>query len=246
MKLPDAIIIGAQKCATTGLIYSLNKHPDVWCATLDNYQKAKMTPPGNGGSELHFFSDYWDKGVQWYADWFAPGENSFCIEKSPPYFMCPETPKRIKQVVPDCKLILMVRDPVKRAFSAYNHIQQEKAAWAAEAVGLPFLQAIEAYPKLLGEGRYFENLEHWLQIFPEQQLLIVSQERLTKNPDKEYARILQFLQLPVVPLDNRKVHARQYEGREITAEEVTKLKSYFQPHNAKLFNFLGYSLSEWN
>lgn len=246
MKLPSAIIIGAQKCATTGLIYSLDQHPDIWCAHEMNYKKAKMPPPGNGGSELSFFCNHWDEGVEWYSNWFTPGKDKFCIEKSPDYFMCPDSAIRIKQTVPDCKLILMVREPVKRAFSAYNHIQQEKAEWAKEAVDVPFLEATEKYPPLLGEGRYYDNLENWLRFFPEEQILVVIQERLLTQHEVEHTRIFKFLNLPIFPISNYESHVRSYDGRKILPEEMTRLKYYYQSHNEKLFKFLGYRIEEWN
>lgn len=140
----------------------------------------------------------------------------------------------------------MVREPVKRAFSAYNHIQQEKAEWAKEAVGVSFLEAAERYPDLLGEGRYYDNLENWLKFFPKNQILVVAQEKLAKQHAVEHERILSFLGLPNFKLPNYESHVRTYDGRVITPEANTKLKYYYYPHNEKLFKFLGYRFPEWN
>lgn len=245
MILPQAIIIGAQKCATTGLIYSLNYHPDIWCAHEMNYKKAKMLAPGSGGSELNFFSMNWDKGIKWYSDWFSPGKDLFCIEKSPSYFTHSETPQRIKLLIPNCKIILMVRDPVYRAFSAYNHIQEEKPEWAKQIVDLPFMESINNYSALLGDGCYFDHLQHWLQFFSREQILIVAQENLVKQYKIEHDKILNFLGLKITKLPNHKSHVRSYYNRTINLNEKNELQIYFKPHNEKLFDFLGYRFEEW-
>lgn len=83
MKLPDAIIIGAQKCATTGLIYSLNYHPDIWCAHEMNYKKAKMPSPGNGGSELSFFVTTGTKESNGTLIGLHPGKILSVLKKAP-------------------------------------------------------------------------------------------------------------------------------------------------------------------
>jgi hypothetical protein len=245
MKLPQAIIIGAQKCATTGLIYTLNYHPDVWCAHEMNYINNKIVPPENGGSELDFFSENWDKGIRWYSDWFSPGKDLFCIEKSPSYFVHSEVPERIKLLIPDCKLILMVRDPVYRAFSAYNHIQQQKSEWAKQIVGVPFMESTVKYPKLLHDGCYFDHLHKWLEFFPKDQILIIAQEKLVKQYRIENDKILNFLGLKITKLPNHKSHVRSYDGRTISLNEKKELQSYFKSHNEKLFDFLGYRFEEW-
>jgi len=247
MKLPHAIIIGAQKCATTGLLYTLNNHPDVWCAHADNYALVGMTPPSTGGgSELTFFSDNWDKGLEWYSNWFSPAtEGKFLIEKSPDYCIYPKVAERIKATLPDCKFIYMIREPVSRAFSAYNHIQQDRAFHAPSALGVSFVEAVKNYPYLLHAGYYHKHLARWSSFFPKEQTLVIVQERLKKQPEVELARVLDFLKLPQVNLSNVESHVRVYEGRVIDPETKAELKQHFKLWNEKLFNYLGYNIPEW-
>lgn len=104
-KLPDALIIGVKKGGTRALLEFVRLHPDVRAA----------------GSEVHFFDKYYKKGFQWYRHCMPPTlEGQVTMEKTPSYFITKEVPKRVHNMNPATKLIVVVRDPVTRAVSDYT------------------------------------------------------------------------------------------------------------------------------
>jgi len=113
--LPNLIIIGAMKCATTSLHYYLNLHPQI------SMSEEK---------ELDFFihKNNWHKGIEWYKTNFT-GNASVYGESSPNYTKYPffnGVPERMHAVVPDAKLIYVVRDPIERIISHYIHTSVNK------------------------------------------------------------------------------------------------------------------------
>lgn len=104
-KLPDALIIGVKKGGTRALLEFVRLHPDVRAA----------------GSEVHFFDKYYKKGYQWYRHCMPPTlEGQVTMEKTPSYFITKEVPKRVHNMNPATRLIVVVRDPVTRAVSDYT------------------------------------------------------------------------------------------------------------------------------
>jgi hypothetical protein len=105
-RLPDFLIIGAPRSATTALAGALSDLPDVFI------------PPEK---ELHFFTDRWADGVGWYTQHFAPATEPLAGEATPTYLASAEAGERMASVVPDARLIAVLRDPVERAWSHYWH-----------------------------------------------------------------------------------------------------------------------------
>src|SRR5262249_39356681 len=104
---PDFLIIGAQKSGTTALVKFLNKHLFV------------KIPK----EEIHFFDLHYDKGVDWYQQQFSQKQSSLEVigEKSPYYLFHPTAPKYVQELYPKMKLIVILRNPVDRAYSQYWH-----------------------------------------------------------------------------------------------------------------------------
>ena len=104
MKLPNFLIIGAQRCGTTTLYNQLVSHPDISPATT---------------KELHYFDINFSKGIQWYKEQF--NDERIIGEASPYYIFHPLCPKRIFDIIPEVKIIVLLRNPVERAYSHYWH-----------------------------------------------------------------------------------------------------------------------------
>ncbi|MDH3691096.1 MAG: sulfotransferase domain-containing protein [Gammaproteobacteria bacterium] len=179
MNLPNLIIIGAMKAATTSLHYYLNLHPDV------SMSKEK---------ELNFFTEgNWDLGVEWYASQFNSGAR-IRGETSPAYTRYPlerDVPRRMNSVVPEAKLIYLLRDPIERLISQYVH----RIADGRET--RPFEDALAELrdnPYIV-LSQYFMQLQQFLRFYETTSILIVTQEDLRNNPRDTMSSIFRFLEV---------------------------------------------------
>lgn len=137
---PDFIIIGAQKSGTTSLHYYLEQHPDIAGSTI---------------KETHYFNNAIHFGVahQRYQQYFK-GKSKFHFESTPAYLYAPETAEKIKSHYPAVKLIVLLREPGARAYSAWNMYRKLFPAWVnnAEIRSKPRMAGNHLY-QLLFEGR---------------------------------------------------------------------------------------------
>jgi len=187
MVLPNFLIIGAQKCGTTSLHDILNKHPQA------NMSKVK---------EIRFFLDpKYNKGLQYYSTYFEkPNHNQIVTGESSPGYICnPEVPKRIKNDLgSDVKLVLILRDPIKRAFSHYWHSRRNLKQHLSEA------QIVEKYlfedykseeRGYFSRGIYIKYIYDYLEYFDRKNLHIIILEDLIKNQKDELRSLYRFLNI---------------------------------------------------
>jgi hypothetical protein len=243
--LPGFLVIGAQKAGTTALYAYLRWHPGI---------------TGPSWKEVSFFDRHWWRGEAWYRGQFPLRAGGRLVgEASPSYLFHPLAPERARSLVPDAKLIALVRNPVDRAYSQYQH----EVALGREP--LSFEDALEAEDeRLRGEegrmladpayfsrawwgftyrarGRYAEQLERWLAVFPREQLLILPSEDMGAEPEQTYAGVLDFLGAPPHRLDSYpRVFERQYEP--MRPETRERLASDFAEPNESLYELLGRNL----
>jgi hypothetical protein len=177
-KLPNLIIIGAPKCGTTSLHLYLNLHPEIAMSR----QK-----------ELRFFSreSEWKRGVDWYKSRFS-SSTKISGEASPSYAFYPfskEVPARIYNLIPDVKLIYIIRDPFKRTVSAYNHwFAEGKENRKIQQALFDPIENIYTFP-----SRYYLQLEQYLEFFPLYNILIITLEDLNKKRLQTLQGIFSFL-----------------------------------------------------
>lgn len=185
---PDFIIIGAMKSATSTLHVQLSRQLGFW-----------MSDP----KEPNFFSDedVWSNGLEWYSSLFegaAPsdlrGESSTHYTKLPDY---PNTLKRMREHVPDAKLIYVMRHPIDRLVSHYMH------AWLEASMEGDINQAVERYPQLVNYGLYAMQLRPFLETYGPDNVLPVFFERLTRHPQEELERVCSFLGYQGAPVWNQ-------------------------------------------
>ncbi len=194
-QLPEFLIIGGIRCGTTSMIEYLGDHPSVGI------------PPG--GKELHFFDRHFDRGPTWYRSWFPfnGSGTGTCGESSPTYLMEPEVPERVANLLPDARLIVMLRDPVERAASHFS-LRRGKGSEPESTLAAALedeerrLQgnnhhqgsggAIDCY---FEQGRYVEGLRRWSEHFDRERILVVDSGELFTNPGAVYDRTLSFLGL---------------------------------------------------
>lgn len=177
-RLPDFYVLGAMKAATTTLAAQLGAQDGIF-----------MADP----KEPNFFSDddIFARGQGWYEKLFeAAGSGDLIGEASTHYTKwpdLPDAPGRLKVATPDVKFIYMIRHPVERARSHAFHMIRKRH----EAATIDEVAAAE--PALWQYGCYAAQLERWLEHFPADRFLIVSMERMSAEPETEFARVLRHL-----------------------------------------------------
>lgn len=230
MALPDYVIIGAQRCGTTSMMRYIGAHPRV------SFVAQK---------ETHFFSQRYDKGKHWYGQQLGKRRKGLlCGEKSSDYLVDPRVPERVARMVPEVKLICLLRNPVDRALSGFYlgvHLGREQGKFSGAIRRKPRQRFVDWWGadvnQLLLRGRYAEQLERWFRHFPREQVLIIKYEDLVGNTKREYDRVLEYLGLPA--FEPRFVrHAHLTKGKMHWATRRW-LADYFKPHNEKLYELLG-------
>lgn len=252
--LPDFVIIGAMRAGTSTLYRYLRYHP-----------QTKGCPP----YEVHFFDRVPDKGVNWYRAHFPfefqlkgkDGRRVFITgEKTPTYLSDPYVPERVKKIIPEAKFIVLLRNPVDRAYSHYQ--------WSVRRgyETLSFEKALEEEERRLQEleerlkteelwrqpgyrwfsyktrGRYAEQLRTWFRYFPKEQFLILRSEDFYKDTPTIFGRILSFLGLDYwFPQNIPPVKSPGYPPMEPKTRET--LKDYFSPYNRELEMLLNWNHS---
>ena len=236
-ELPHFLIIGAQKAGTMAAVKNLNKHPDI-----------------NVVSEEHYFDLGWfQKSKKNYIDLFKQSPKPIQGEKTPELIYVDECALRIKEVCPNAKFILFLRDPVKRAFSSWN-MNRSKSRESE-----PFDLCVERNLQSLNEyrsygtaeyhyvqrGFYLDQIERFLKVFPDRsKFLIVVAENIRKDPAAEYNKIFEFLGAKGFAFEAEDEHVGSYETK-LSPQVARKLRNVYKAHNERLFKFLGYRIPEW-
>jgi sulfotransferase family protein len=178
--LPNFVIAGAMKSGTSSLRMALDEHPQVFCT-----------------GEQHFFCEHFERGIDWYKEQFSlAGEASLVGEKCPDYLYSADAVERIARSLPDARIIVMLRDPVGRAYSHYWHERRrgretlsfadalkEEAAGRRTGSGMEYVDM----------GRYVTQLEHLASLFPREAIDVVLFERFKGNPGESFAGVCRFL-----------------------------------------------------
>jgi hypothetical protein len=179
----DFLIIGATKSATTWLRYQLQSDPDIY-----------MPSP-----ELHFFSREFHRGTSWYLDQFTPHPGARLIgEKSNSYLDTEEAAERMRATLPDARLIVMLRDPVERAYSDYCMCYRRGEVARNIEDYLDPRRAAEL--RFLKGSRYDLHLRRVLSHFDQDALLVTQYEQLSSDPQKVLDGVRHHLGLPQRPV----------------------------------------------
>lgn len=245
--LPNILIIGAQKAGTTSLASYLAAHPWVVSPTR---------------KEVHFFDLNYGKSVNWYRSHFLIGgrrrfKNGLygrhlpAFDATPYYIVHPQVAERASRLIPGARIIILLRDPVDRAYSHYHHevrlgterlafeeaIDAESSRISGEAHRLQSDSFYESFSyqhfTYLKRGIYWEQIHRWLKYFRPDQFLVLSSEAFFKSPAIEYKKVLQFLGLPALELSTYPaVHVGKYPGMSAVIRD--RLIEYYAAHNRSL------------
>lgn len=252
--LPGFIIIGTGRGGTTGMYFTLATHPDIVQAL---------------SKEPHFFSKQYYNSSYSYKSIFPVlcfkrilNQKVITAEASVSYIYHPHAAKRMAKMIPNVRIIAMLRNPVDRAYSHWslnvrrgkedlsfeNAIEREEERIAGEMERMIhdeyyFSEHFKRYA-YKERGKYAGQLVSWLEAFPREQILIIKSEDYFNNSSGVLKTILDFLSLPQYEFKGvRKVFPGKYEPMNAVTRKY--LIDYFKPHNEKLYNLLGTSF-DWD
>jgi hypothetical protein len=174
--LPNLIVIGAQKCGTSGLHYYLGLHPEI-----------SVSEP----KELNFFiaERNWPRGLDWYRSRFDPAA-PVRVDASPNYTAYPQhrgVPERMAQVLPDARLLYIVRDPIDRiaAHWVHNYSKGRHHGELARTILNPKTSYVD-------RSLYAMQLERFLALYPREQLLVLEQDELRLEREATLRTVFEF------------------------------------------------------
>lgn len=242
--LPGVIIPGTMRGGTTSLFHYLAGHPQIAPSLV---------------KEVHYFDLHFARGPRWYRRQFAARPRPAVGLEASPYYMCePRVPARVRALVPDAKLVFLLRDPVARAFSHYRKNRRNgrepldfQAAIAAEPERLAgeeaqmlddptYVSDLHRYYSYVGRGHYAEQLGRWREHFPAAQMLVVDAAELYAAPRRTLASVVEFLGLD--PWEPASIAAHNAGGEDATppAAAAATLAAHFAPHERRLVDLLGW------
>jgi Sulfotransferase domain len=242
--LPDFLILGAQKAGTTALYAYLRWHPQI---------------TGPSFKEVSFFDRHYTRGERWYRAHLPVRRRGLVGEASPSYLFHPLAPERVARMLPDARLIALLRNPVDRAFSHYQHEvalgreqlsfedalarEQERMDGELEHMlrdPVYFSHAWWNYT-YVARGRYAQQLERWFAAFPREQVLVLLTDDLAADTAGTYRRVLDFLSVDPRGLDSYpRIFEREYG--EMSPKTRARLEVEFAEPNRRLAELLGRDL----
>ena len=171
--IPNFLLVGATKAATTWLYQRLNEHPEVYVPSL---------------KEVNYFSRRYDQGEQWYLSFFEDVKDEKAIgELSPSYFTSVEAPDRIYALNPEMRLIFMLRNPIQRAYSHY--CMELRYNTVSEDIDREF----DPESIIVQESLYYQQISKYLKIFPQENLKFIIYEDIQTNPKQVLTDLYGFL-----------------------------------------------------
>jgi len=245
--LPDFLVLGTMRGGTSSLYRYLSSHPDV----APSLRK-----------ETEYFTLERGRGENWYrahftlsaraaAHRYRTGHQLRAFEATPYYLADPGAPVRAAALVPSARLVVLLREPVARAYSHYQHMVR------LGFETMSFDEAIKCEPdritasdkahhrfSYLSRGLYAEQIERWLDHFPRSQLLVLSSEDLYAHTAEVYGELLDFLGLDhrfPPAFANASAMGGMSSAKIDPALQAT-LFAYFEPHNERLVRLLGHHM----
>ena len=191
---PTFLIIGAARCGTSWITKNLQLHPNIF---MPNEK------------EIHFFDKDYEKGLNYYESIFEGHSQKALGEATPAYLFFPDIPRRIYQHYPKIKLIVSLRNPPDRAYSHFWNLKA-KAKPGDPNYSISFEKKLQATPRLIEEGFYYDMLKRYFDVFPSENILVVFYEEILSDPVGMINRICRFLDVEddfCPPIIGQKVNA---------------------------------------
>lgn len=229
LKLPNFLIIGAARCGTSSLHRNLEKHPQI-------------APPriGGNGKEVHFFDheSKFKRGLSWYAKkWHDAKPDQLRFESTPNYLFHRQCPKRISHAIPNGRFIVMLRNPVDRAWSHF-YFWHEKHGWSLDILK-------DKFSEILRKGIYYDQLRRWLCEYPLDRFLIIRSEDFFAAPGKVITDVHRWLGIKAIMdtkptyFDPKREGAKKRTFIPKPPKDTEKfLRIFYAPHNQMLEDLL--------
>ncbi len=228
------LVLGAQKGGTTTLHAHLQAVPSIVLPAC---------------KEIHYFSLHADRPAAWYWEHFSGAQSDqLCADITPYYLFHPAAPERIRALLPEARLVVLLRDPVERALSQYFH------ACRLGFETLPLPEALEQEPtRLAGAERilarpgaqhfshqkhsyvsrscYGPQLQRYLELFPAEQLLVLRSEDLFAGSAQFWRRLEHFLGVELAPAAAmaQRVNAGRGEAQAVEPQVRSRLEELLAP-----------------
>ena len=256
--LPDFIIIGSGRAGTTALYSYLIQHPQIMKAYT--HEKKDV-------ADLHFFEYMISDKIGWYRAHFPTKISKRikelklekkCItgEFTSTYMYNKKVPDRIKEILPNVKILLVLRNPIDKIYSTYSQQYKfgEYLSNFEDIINselnrmeileenpefLTFNENIDSFVQhnILRHGIYHNYLKKWYEIFCKEQIMIIDSEQLKNDTLNCMKNIFEFLEIEKLKIkDISKINEGNYKKMDI--ESRKKLVDYFSPHNKKLNTLL--------
>ena len=247
--LPDFLIIGAKRCGTTSLFHHLPEHPSIAKSHHDN---------------IGFFNDNFHLGVNWYRSFFSTISYKKKMQKkygkflsfdvTTRYMESRRTAENVKKIKPEIKIIIMLRNPIDRAYSQFNVSVRDRTE------NREFQDAISQEINMLEQefrdkddtklhefsnddrhyikkSLYAMQLKPWFELFPRNNILVLSTEEFKKDDSLTYKQIFNFLNIPKFSIKGKKLMEKgNYSPMKKDTREI--LSDYFKDHNEELFKLI--------
>jgi hypothetical protein len=245
--LPTVVIVGVKRAGTRRLYANLLKHPRCFAAVE---------------KEIDYFSEYPERSVAWYRSRFplrrrVLRHGGHVLEVSPSYLPTPIALRRMKQVLPRTRIVVLLRDPVARAFAHYEH----QRVRFAESRG--FEQAVDeelrnnAFPAIHGvaltadakpmlgyvsRGYYALQLELLLKVYTRNRVLVIDSASLSEDMSAVCERVFDFMGLESFDVEASESNGEVYQEK-INPRLADRLREHYRPYDRMLEEMLGQSFS---
>ncbi|XP_045183287.2 heparan sulfate glucosamine 3-O-sulfotransferase 1-like [Mercenaria mercenaria] len=184
-RLPQAIVVGIQKCGTTALVKFLGAHPQIAAYAYE--------------AQYFYGQNYETHSLDWYRNLMPCSySNQITIEKSPPYFYRSVAAERIRKMNPKTKIIIIVKDPITRAVSMYAMLKEYNKVDGKtfeECVTLEDNKTINGSSRFIEFSNYPKHVNVWLEIFDREQILVLDGHNMETDPAEELKKVEHFLRI---------------------------------------------------
>lgn len=242
---PSFLIIGSQKAGTTSMHYYLNQNSYIESPVI---------------KETHFFNMHYDRKMHYYRSIFPlKKKNIQTFESTPDYLDHPLAPELCYKHLPDVKIIVLLREPVSRAFSHFNFIKRRRE----EENKLTFEEALEreeervqkafdimpkdryhsgrifsdyAYKR---KGEYAKHLKNWLKFYPKHHFYFINFKDFIINPANILEGVCNFLDIPYEHITTVRHQNKTIYNNPIKDDTKQMLSNYYLLHNEELFKLIG-------